>query len=226
MHYQIVLKEEIFRHFIDWLPDLQENEKFYCSLIARKKYCPDLIKSNGKVRLQHFLSTREQLYEKVKQLEVPLEAYRLKDGPAPPASLALYLNPNPRDLIQASYEGIIKLTERLRYQHQNFDPQAEIMSCIQRSQGRKLYLDFDIDDKDFDLGQLSGLINLDAIDVIETRGGYHVVVHLNRVAEVYQKTFYQSIIQLNVDRAGDQLLPVPGCTQGGFMPRFIASSYF
>lgn len=147
MHYQIILDEQKFRNFIDWLPDLEDNEKYYCSLFARKKYCRELIKSNDKAQLRRFLSTKEQLFEKVKQLEVPLGAYRLGDRNAPQESLVLYINPNPRNLIRASYDGIIKLTELLKYQNQNFNPQAEIMSCIQRSQSRKLYLDFDIDRK-------------------------------------------------------------------------------
>jgi hypothetical protein len=221
MNYQIILDEEEFRHFIDWLPDLEDNEKFYCSLFARKKYDPELIKSNDKAQLRRFLSNKEQLYDRVKQLEVPLGAYRLKDRIAPQASLVLYINPNPRNLIRASYDGIIKLTEMLKYQNQNFDPLAEMMSCVQSSQSRKLLVDFDIDDKNFDLSQLAKYINLDAVDVLETRGGYHLLIHLARVAAEYQKTFYRSISNLEVDQTGDQLLPVAGCTQGGFMPRFL-----
>lgn len=221
MNYQIILDEEKFRHFIDWLPDLEDNERFYCSLFARKKYAQELIKSNDKAQLRRFLSTKERLYDKVKQLEVPLGAYRLGDREAPQESLVLYINPNPRNLIRASYDGIIKLTEMLKYQNQNFNPHAEIMSCIQRSQSRKLYLDFDIDDPDFDLRQLEGRINLDAVDVLRTRGGYHVLVRLDRVEECYQKTFYRALTELEVDQTGDQLLPVAGCAQGGFMPRFV-----
>lgn len=221
MHYQIILDEQKFRNFIDWLPDLEDNEKYYCSLFARKKYCRELIKSNDKAQLRRFLSTKEQLFEKVKQLEVPLGAYRLGDRNAPQESLVLYINPNPRNLIRASYDGIIKLTELLKYQNQNFNPQAEIMSCIQRSQSRKLYLDFDIDDPEFDLRQLEGRINLDAVDVMQTRGGYHILIRLDRVVESYQKTFYRALTELDVDQTGDQLLPLAGCTQGGFMPRFV-----
>lgn len=221
MHYQIILDEQKFRNFIDWLPDLEDNEKYYCSLFARKKYCRELIKSNDKAQLRRFLSAKEQLFEKVKQLEVPLGAYRLGDRNAPQESLVLYINPNPRNLIRASYDGIIKLTELLKYQNQNFNPQAEIMSCIQRSQSRKLYLDFDIDDPEFDLRQLEGRINLDAVDVMQTRGGYHILIRLDRVVESYQKTFYRALTELDVDQTGDQLLPVAGCTQGGFMPRFV-----
>lgn len=221
MHYQIILDEQKFRQFIEWLPDLEPNEKFYCSLFARKKYCQELIKSNDKAQLRRFLSDKERLYDKVKQLEVPLGAYRLGDRVAPQESLVLYINPNPRNLIRASYDGIIKLTEMLKYQNQNFNPHAEIMSCIQRSQSRKLYLDFDIDHPEFDLRQLEGRINLDAVDVLQTRGGYHVLVRLDRVAEAYQKTFYRALTELDVDQTGDQLLPVAGCTQGGFMPQFV-----
>lgn len=224
MNYQIILDEQKFRDFIDWLPDLEDNELFYCSLFARKKYCQQLIKSNDKSQLRRFLSAKEDLYAKVRQLEVAVGAYHLREHIAPQEALVLYINPNPRNLIRASYDGIIKLTEMLKYQHQNFNPQAEMLSCIQRSQSRKLYLDFDIDDKDFNLRKLERHINLDAVDVLETRGGYHILVRLDAVAPEYEKTFYRAILALGVDQAGDQLLPVAGCTQGGFMPRFVELS--
>jgi hypothetical protein len=52
------------------------------------------------------------------------------------------------------------------------------------------------------------------------------LVRLDRVAEAYQKTFYRALTELEVDQTGDQLLPVAGCTQGGFMPRFVERPYF
>lgn len=95
------------------------------------------------------------------------------------------------------------------------------MSCIQKSLGRKIYLDFDVDTKDFDFDKLKTFININCLNIIETRGGYHVLVKLSEVEKQYKKSFYNNIISLGVDQAGDQLLPVPGCIQGGFTPQFI-----
>ena len=44
--YEIIKDESLFLDFINWMPDLKENEQFYLSLFARKKYYPDFIKSN------------------------------------------------------------------------------------------------------------------------------------------------------------------------------------
>ncbi len=220
MNYQVITDEEKLLEFIEWLPELETNEKFYCCLFSRKKYCDSQIKSSDKAQLKRFLSDKSKLYAKIKQLEVELGAYRLKEGAAPQESLALYLNPNPRDLKKATYQGIIRFTELLMNGDKNLNPHAEIMSCTQKSIGRKIYLDFDIDNKDFDFSQLDGIINKSAMQVVQTRGGFHVLVRLSDIEGKYKKTFYNNIVKLGVDQTGDQLLPVPGCIQGGFTPRF------
>ncbi len=221
MNYQIIQDQQKLLEFIEWLPDLADNEKYYCCLFARKKYCADQLKSSDKSQLKRFLSDKKRLYEKIKQLEVEQGAYKLKHSIAPQESLALYINPNPRNLKSATYDSIIRLTELLRKDNNNFNPQAEVMSCIQRSVGSKYYLDFDVDTKDFDFTQLPNIINTDCLTVVETRGGYHLLVRLDKLEATYKKSFYNQIVALGVDQTGDQLLPVPGCTQGGFVPRFI-----
>jgi len=221
MSYQIISDKEKLLAFIDWLPELEANEKYYCCLFARKKYCADQIKSNDKTQLKRFLADKTRLYQKIKQLEVPFGAYQLKDIAAPQESLALYINPNPRNLKKATYDGIIKLTQLLKNDNKNFNPHAELLSIIQKTIGRKIYLDFDVDTKDFDFEKLKDIINLSCMDIVETRGGYHLLVKLSEIDKIYKKTFYQKISAMDVDQTGDQLLPVPGCVQGGFVPRFI-----
>ena len=221
MNYQIVTDEEKLHDFIDWLPELSENERFYCTLFSRKKYSPGQVKSKDKTQLKRFLSDKKRLYRKIRQLEVAYGAYQHDDQPVPQESLALYINPNPRDLKRATYESIITLTKLLRDEDKAFNPHAEVMGCIQQSSGKKAYLDFDVDTKDFDFSKLAGVINTSALTILETRGGYHLLVALAKLEREYVKTFYQGIVKLGVDQTGDQLLPVPGCTQGGFTPRFV-----
>lgn len=222
MNYQIIQDEDQLRAFIDWLPALKDNEKYYCCLFARRKYCPEEISSGDKTQLKRFLATKDRLLNKIKQLEVKLGAYELKKQAAPQASLALYINPNPRDLKKATYDGIIRLTQLLKKNQKNFNPHAELLNCIQQSAGKKVYLDFDVDTKDFDFKQLESCINTDCLTIVETRGGYHILVEVAKIDAAYHKSYYNNIVKLGVDQTGDQLLPVVGCVQGGFMPKFVA----
>ncbi|MEO1053814.1 MAG: hypothetical protein AAFX87_24465 [Bacteroidota bacterium] len=221
MHYEIISDLDKLTEFIAWLPELKDNEKYYCCLFARKKYS-----KRGELRydvsqMNRFLSTKERLLEKIQQLETPEGSYKIKKKAVPQESLAFYINPNPRDLEKATYESIIGLTQMLRSNDGHFNPHAEVMSCIQRSHSKKVFLDFDVDTKDFDFKRLEHIINPACLDIVETRGGYHILVRVADVAPKYKKTFYNDIISLGVDQTGDQLLPVPGCIQGGFTPRFV-----
>lgn len=219
-HYQIIRNRETLQAFIDWLPNLQANEKFYVCLFARRKYCAEQIKSKDKAQLKRFLSDKTRLMNKIEQLEVKLGTYQLKDKAAPPESLALYINPNPRNLKHAAYDSIAKLSELLKKDQRPFNPHSEVLNVIQRSPGKTHFLDFDIDDKSFDFSKLASVINLDCLEVVETRGGYHLLVNVEKIAPEYHKSFYNGIKMLGVDQSGDQLLPVPGTTQGGFVPHF------
>ena len=91
MNYKIIADENK-----DWLPELQDNEKYYFSLFARKKYCEEEIKANDKTQLKRFTSSKEKLVNKIRQLELPLGTWKLKHGDAPQQALALYISLNPR----------------------------------------------------------------------------------------------------------------------------------
>ncbi|MCE7994576.1 MAG: hypothetical protein HEP71_21535 [Roseivirga sp.] len=221
MNYEIITEPEKLREFIAWLPVLKPHEKFYACLFSRKKYAGDLIKGNDKSQIKRFLSDKDRLFDKIRQLEVAVGTYKLKHSDVPQESLALYINPNPRDLKKATYDGIIRLTELLKSDSPNHNPHAELLNCIQKSSGKKVYLDFDIDTKDFDFDKLRAVINTNCLTIVETHGGYHLLVKVEDVQPEFRKSFYNDIHTMGVDQTGDQLLPVPGCTQGGFTPRFV-----
>lgn len=219
MNYTIISDEEALKSFIDWLPELEDNEKYFVSLFARKKYCEELIKSNDKTQLKRFTATKENLFTKIKQLECEVGNYKLRDRDVPQESLVLYINPNPRNMKKATYKLITKCVKMLEHNADNFNIHAEALSAIQSTKGKSHFCDFDIDQKDIDLTLLAGILDKSVYNIVETRGGYHLLVKTRLVPKT---KWHQQIRELyNVDQVGDQLLPVPGCVQGGFIPKML-----
>lgn len=118
--------------------------------------------------------------------------------------------------------------------NKNYNIHAEALSCIQQSKRRGCYVDFDIDNKNIDLNLIRLIIPRNSYNILETRGGYHLLVN----PQLADKPFYTTLngiksknqtndwyIQIKrvfqVDQVGDQMMPVPGCVQGGFVPRFV-----
>jgi hypothetical protein len=218
-NYKIIQNKQILKDFINWLPELKDNEKFYLSLFARRKYDPTNVIKSDKSQVKRFVTTKERMFDKIKQLEVELGCYKLNDQEVPQEALALYINPNPRDMKKATFQMIKKSVELIEKDY-NFNIHAEALSCIQRSKGSTYFLDFDIDDREINLNKLYDKIDPKYLEIVDTRGGIHILV---KVREIPKSIKFHKIIKdlYNVDQIGDQLLPVPGCVQGGFIPKFI-----
>lgn len=236
MNYKIITDEKKLREFIDWLPDLKPTEKYYMCLFARSKYTKDSEGKNGiahiksdKAQLKRFVSDKIRMYDKIKQLEVEIGSYKQKDIPIPQEALALYITPNPRDLWKATFNSVIKLTQCIRDDNKLNNPHQEVLSEIQRTKGTRHFIDFDLDLKEKNDSSFIVLkevlkqhINLDAVDILETRGGYHILVNIKKVSFEFRNKFYQGIASLaDIDQTGDQMIPVPGTYQGGFTPNFL-----
>jgi hypothetical protein len=226
MNYQIIKDESLLREFITWLPELESGECFYVSLLARSKYLEDkaLLKAD-KASLKRFTANDKRfLLDKIKQLEVEVGAYKHGDAPVPQDALALYITPNPRSLINATKNALIKFAHLITSPYNGYNPHSEVMSEIQKACSRKLYLDFDFDFlsvAEF-LSQLTGKINLDCLHIVQTIGGFHCLVELAKVEKQYEKSWYKSLTSIEgCDVRGDNLLNVPGCVQSTFVPHFL-----
>ena len=227
MNYKIIGDKNKLIEFIDWLPELEENEQFYLSLFARKKYCKEVISSGDKTQLKRFTSNKERLYNKISQLEIPLGRYILKKVVAPQESLVLYISLNPRCMKKATEMMGKKCWDLMN--GKNFNLHSEVLSCIQKSKSRTCFVDFDIDEKDIDLDipWLNANIGKGNFRALETRGGYHLLIEPKQATAFRKEHFeddkwYQLISKkYPVDQSGDQLLPVPGTFQGGFIPSFV-----
>lgn len=225
MNYQIVKDEVLLREFIDWLPDLKPHEIYYVSLFARNKYLPDksVLKAD-KAQLKRFTCTKANLFDKIKQLECTFGAYKQKELPIPQEALALYINPNPRDMVLATKNTLIKFAQLITQDYTGYNPHQEVLSELQKSCSRKVYFDLDFDTLEMDavLTEVKKFLNFDCVKVLKTRGGFHLLVELAKLEKKYEKTWYKNITVLEgCDIKGDNLIPVIGCTQGGFVPHFL-----
>lgn len=227
MNYKIVKDEKILKDFIDWLPELKDNEKYYLCLFARNKYCKELthIKSD-KAQLKRFVSDKERMFQKIKQLEIEVGWYQQKHMAVPEEALALYITPNPRNMMKATVNTMVKLACSIRDMNTEMNAHQEALSEIQKAKSRTCWIDFDIDitdEKHYDkvIKAISSEINLDAVVWLKTRGGIHCLVNPEKVEQRYKNSFYQKISK-EADQTGDNMIPVPGCTQGMFVPHFIS----
>lgn len=224
-HYKIIYNKERLLSFIESLPDLEENEKFYCSLFARKKYSPELVKSNDRTQLKRFLTTKDRLYTKLTQLELPYGTWKIRDIVAPQESLVAYIHPNPRCMKKATFLLMKKCISLLETSAKGYNLQAESLSAVQQSVSRRIYVDFDIDEEP-STNLREFLLDLfednNCFRILVTRGGYHVLIEPKKISPTVKDNWYKIIKdQFKIDNVGDQMIPIPGCTQGGFVPKFI-----
>jgi len=237
MNYVIITDEVALNNFINnWLPELKTNECYYFCLFARSKYAKNEDGTNkfphiktDKAQLKRFVATRkEYILHKIKQLEVKTGAYKTKDGAdIPQESLALYVNPGPRNQKTAMFSLMKRLIDIQVSNGENFNVHAEALSAIQKSKSKTTFIDFDIDSDNAEQEVFSKIdfnqINREAIHFLKTRGGMHILVEVSKVAPQYAKTWYQYFTKtFEIDIKGDCMIPVPGTFQGGFTPYFIS----
>jgi hypothetical protein len=224
MNYKIIQNETLLKEFVEWLPELKDNETYYLTLFARRKYAPDVpYLKTDKSQLKRLTSKKEFIIDKIKQMECAIGTYKQKEVIVPEHALVAYITPNPRDLEKATKESLKKFAELITKPYGNYNPHQEVLSEIQKAYSRKIYFDLDFDnvDKDYIISNLENKINFDCLTFLKTRGGYHVLIKLDKIDKKFEKSWWKNVSQIpNLDIKGDNLIPIPGCIQGGFVPHF------
>ena len=224
MNYKVIKDEEAFRKFIDWLPDTNGDEQFYYALFSRKKYDVTRTLKADKAQVARGTATKDRLYDKIKKLEVLLGTYKIGNVEIPENTLALYITPNPRCMRKASLKTAKMILDNIDKGIVR-NPKAIALDAVQVSKSRTVFVDFDFDirNSDFDRHIFDILVeatgNEHCFDIIRTKGGYHTLV---RPSQTINKNWHQNIsINKSIDQSGDLLLPMVGCVQGDFVPKFI-----
>ena len=212
-NYKIIADSEELERFVEWLPMLTLGERFYVSSLARRKYCP-LIASNNQ-QLKRFLTKKEDIFSKIRQLEIPLGSYTHgnEKEAVPQEALALYMCVNPRSLWNGTCNALKSLADVIARGDKTVDPCKMVLNDVKASCSRKIFVVFDIDEKNDDLLKKSFDICGEQA-YIETRGGYHILVDPKTIPKENKK-WYPALKEFS-DICGDEMSPVPGCTQGGF----------
>lgn len=199
--------------------------------MSRSKYLKD---ENGvnklphiktdKSQLKRFVTDKERMFQKIKQLEIAEGWYMQREHIVPQEALALYISPNPREMWKATVNSLVKLANCIRDQNILVNPHAEVLSEIQKCKSRTCYIDFDIDESNKSTleeirEKFVNFIGYTPI-FLKTRGGMHVLVEPEKVSPELKNSFYKNM-SVFADQTGDGMIPVPGCVQGGYVPHFI-----
>lgn len=220
-YYNIIADEGAINDFVRILQDPEGDEVFFCTLFARKKYSN--VEGAHDLTLARFTATKETLLREIKKRECRFGGYVYDNGvPVPQDDLAFYINPTPRSQRKAAFALIQELARKLADDNQKVKPISEAIRQVHKAKVRGRFVHFDIDKKlqevEFDL--LFGEVNNKAIFVVETRGGFHLLVDPSKIVDRYKKTFFKHLNSFDfVDVVGDQLVPMPGTFQGGFVPK-------
>lgn len=225
MNYTVITDPDKLKEFITWLPEIENDECYYVTLFGRTKYCTGEVKlKQDKQQLKSFTSNKDFLFEKIEQLEIKEGKYYQNHVSVPQESLSLYIMPNPRSNTKAAKNLIKELLDFLFTNNKSFNLHKKALTSLQTTSSRTVYMDFDFDHCTIDerKSDILKAVNESAVTFVQTRGGFHCLVEVEKVESEYKKSYYNNISKLDgCDVRGDNLLPIPGTFQGGFTPIFV-----
>ncbi|BBM82425.1 hypothetical protein UABAM_00768 [Candidatus Uabimicrobium amorphum] len=236
----IYCEKQVQRFVSQILFPLEEDEVVVLFLAARKKYAPQ--QAIKKEFLQRKIVTkRESFLRKLKQFNCQRGAYFDAEGnDIREEACVVYCTANPRSTVAAAKNLITTFTDYLfslavsSSERKKFTGiYQKTLSEIQKCRARKHYVDIDFDVVDKNKGKkyvrdFLQIIATSKHHIIETRGGYHILIEKQTMTADIGRVMYKQIEAIN--REGKQIfgekfeviinrqdmLPIPGTKQGGF----------
>lgn len=228
--------------FLNILPDLENDEVYFISLAARKKYLT--IEEQKEINLNHAEMFNRMVIrskERIPRIITRLSGngyYSKNDMLYPDKCLVAYFNVNPTSMLAAYQEFSNNMTKYVIELAKNKNPienhsmtklrklDVELMNSIQRKRSRKTFIDIDVDTKDISI--LNGMRNVFNINgvvyhVISTHGGYHILLVRSTISFNYTKVVrdYNALTDSEVIVNSNEMIPMPGTMQGGHLVKLI-----
>lgn len=235
MNYKIIQSEEELIKFINFLHDNTREEQYYLSLLGRNKWNKLEGWKGDQVQIKRFTSTKDRIFDKIKQLECKNDSYTNGDIILTEKNLGLYMMPNPRSLKDAQINLLMEISRNIKHNNFTGNPQAMALNEIQKSPSRKIFFDLDVDINKDEIScklredilkEVNSILDIGKNTSVFTNGGLHILVKTEEIKNVNANNWYQKIKKysdenqklFNIEMNGDNLLPVPGCIQGGWVP--------
>jgi hypothetical protein len=262
-HYSVVYDPDQVLHFSEiFRPAASTWIAHVVSFLCREK-CAGMHLRGANPQLSHFIVTSrhapEQFLRQLMCLESPVGSYvvesaeegKLGEIPVPVGSTAVYMSLNPKNMLTGWNLTVGQVNDFYRsvvernFGGTNLDVsklESVFRSNVHKSTAEKIYVDLDVDTKEeTQLCQVKDILRpiVAAIDaIIETRGGYHVVLrkagikaHHKALYEFSKKATFPGTARDGktvtkhwfslASEDGDAQVPVPGTLQGGFKVRFV-----
>lgn len=214
--HKIIVSYAELHKFLDLLPEVEEHEQYFMSLMARDKSKTLPSVKDGQIYGSKRACKKADILSVLHSYELPVGSYTRKGVVISDEYLSPYITINTRcskkafklmttEAVSAGLDGKYK------------DPVSLAMTCLHRSIGTKHFFDFDFD---FDLtSEFEKLIMLafKSYNIIYTKGGFHLLVKCKDIGKCDQRLF-RHLLGVADQTGSAGMIPIPGCNQRGFTP--------
>jgi len=251
MERKLISDIEELKRFVDhYLPELGDDEVYFVSLSARNKHLStEERRTIGLSRTEMFaralVRSKEKFVQIIRRYECNPWAYLTKNNvPIPSKCVIAYVNINPSSALKATQEAMTEIQKRMFDSVLSDGKTPEtlaslkkldiiVMNAFQRQRGTRHFIDIDFDIPK-DNGRLLKDLFLDCLEefkvrgmrffVVETKGGYHVVVDKGTINFNYplllqeMEAWFREVTdeKIEVVPNKNEMIPCPGTFQAGF----------